>query len=240
MSCYDDIYSDFPLRCAEVWESFGKDAKVMNRDVTLMLMCAAGGFATPWDQLKIPEGEAKNGPVHPAFFNFDRRKYAKCLKEVGKALTGELSDSPLFEHIQFEDAYYGHAKTIDLIRDMAEFRSPRALQLAAQRPRQIVKALRNAIAHNNVYAYARQKGNEISDLTFFSEVVLNPGSGNKVIDHYEVISLSVTDFRTFLAAWFALLRKATGQEAKGRAARGRHLNMVISNALNEPYDRIAA
>lgn len=232
MSCYDDIYNDFPLRCATVWDSFNEGAKAEELDVTFMLMCAAGGFATPWEHFKIPEGLGKDNNGHPAFFNYDEDKYGASLSAMNKALTGNISASPLFRNVQMDRCFYGHAKNIGLIRDMAEYRHPGNLSLSAQGPRQIVKALRNATAHNNIYAFARHQSKVISDLAFFSEVIKRNGPNIKVIDHYEVIVMPVDDFRSFLTAWFALLRMANRS--------GKHLKLVVSNALENDDERIAA
>jgi len=232
MSCYDDIYNDFPLRCATVWETFNKDAKDQKVDVTLMLMCAAAGFSTPWEHLKIQEGQAKANSDHPAFFNYDERKYASGLKTMEKALKGCVTESPLFRHVKLDQCFYGRATTIGLIRDMAESRQPSNLSLSTQGTRNIVKALRNAIAHNNIYAFARLQPKEISDLTFFSQVLVSTGTKDKGIDCYEVIVMSVEDFRSFLTAWFALLRTTNSS--------GKYLKLVVSNALETDNEPIAA
>lgn len=234
MSCYDDIYNDFPLRCAMIWDSFNDAAKGMELDVTLMLMCAAGGFATPWEHLKIPPGEAKKTSDHPAFFNYDERKYASSLKTIQRALVGFVADSPLFRHVKLDQCFYGRAKNIASIRDMAESGQPIGFSLSDQKTRQIVKSLRNALAHNNIYAFARHKQNVISDLTFFSEIPDYSSSKDQAIDKYEVIVMSVDDFRSFLNAWFALLRTANRS--------GTYLKLVVSNAIEIDDDdaRIAA
>jgi hypothetical protein len=232
VSCYDDIYNDYPLRCATVWESFNGEAKAKELDVTFMLMCAAGGFVTPWEHLKIQPGQGKDSQNHPAFFNYDEVKYKHSLTVMGRALTGMVPDSPLFREAHLDRWFYGHAKTIDLIRDMAEYRQPADVSIETQKSRQIVKALRNAIAHNNIYAFDRNEPKVISDLAFFSEVILDTGSKNKVVDHYEVIAMPVDDFRAFLTAWFALLRMANRS--------GKHLKLVVSNALGTDDDRNAA
>lgn len=232
MSFYKDIYNDYPLRCAEVWEICNDAAIEKKRDVTLMLMCAAGGFATPWEHLKIQPGQAKSNNGHPAFFGYDVKKYERCLKVLETALQRNVEDSRLFENVKLDNCFYGHAKSIDLILDMAECRLPSVLDFAKQPARAIVKALRNAIAHNNIYAFARDRENEISDLAFFSEVVDKSKKQTKVVEHYEVIVMSSEDFSSFLTAWFGLLRQAD--------QRGSHLKLVVSNALEDDDEPTAA
>jgi len=231
VSCYDDIYNDYPLRCATIWDCFHSKAADQKLDVTFMLMCAAGGFAMPWEHLKIQAGQAKDNRHHPAFLNYDKLKYERSLSSFEKALEVKVSASPLFRQVNVDLCFYGHAKTINLIRDMAEYRKPVSEDFGKQGSRVIVKALRNALAHNNVYAFSKSTAKEISDLAFFSEVLVK-GQRDKVVDYYEVIAMSVNDFQVFLSAWFELIRSASQSKS--------HLKLVVSNALEEFDDRIAA
>lgn len=232
MSCYDDIYNDFPLRCATVWESFNAAAKAEELDVTFMLMCAAGGFATPWEHLKIMPGQGKDSVGHPAFFSYDEDKYKRSLTVLSNALKTDLEASPLFRQVQFERCFYGAVETIAEIRDSAEFQRLPKLAMVEVPARRVVKMLRNAIAHNNLYAFDREKQGVISDLTFFSEVQQDRKDRTKIVSGYEVLVMHVDDFRAFLTAWFALLRMANRS--------GKHLKLVVSNALKTDDERSTA
>ena len=234
MSCYEDIYNDFPLRCASVWENLAGAAAAQDLDVTFMLMVAAAGFATPWEHLKIQPGQAKDNKNHPAFLHFDEKPYQRSLSMVDKALKASFQDSPLFCYASAGKWFYGHAQTIGAIRQMAESHSPRQGKIEDLTARSVVKILRNAIAHNNLYAFARDKSKVISELAFFSEVVdKSKGSGGaKQVLHYEVLALPVDDFRQFLTAWFALLNRAQPH--------GKQLKLVVATALEGDGDRLAA
>ena len=230
MSCYVDIYNDFPLRCANLWRKFNDAAKAEDLDVTFMMMCAAGGFATPWEHLKIQAGQGKDNKNHPAFFKYDERKYTRSLKVMGQALSGCVADSRLFHGIDLNHCFYTQAKSINLIRNLAESRPHSDLDLGSQCSRKVVKALRNAIAHNNIHAFSNKQHNVISDLVFFSEVLVNRGSN--IIDHYEVLVFRVRDFESFLTAWFALLDSVDKS--------GRFLKLVVSEAMENDDERVAA
>lgn len=232
MSCYDDIYNDFPLRCATVWESLNAAAKTEELDVTFMLMCAAGGFATPWEHLKIMPGQGKDSAGHPAFFSYDEDKYKRSLTVLSHALAANLRASLLFREVQFDRCFYGEVEAIADIRDAVEAQRLPKLALAEVSARRVVKILRNAIAHNNLYAFDNEKQGVISDLTFFSEVQQDRKDRTKVVSGYEVLVMQVDDFRTFLNAWFALLRLANRN--------GKHLKLVVSNALEADGGPIAA
>jgi hypothetical protein len=93
--------------------------------------------------------------------------------------------------------------------------------------------MRNAIAHNNIYAFSRQQGNEITDLTFFSAEYIWENEIKK-IDFYHFVVMSVDDFQSFISAWFVLLRRL---KTYGKPC----LRLVISNAFgNEDGEQIAA
>lgn len=232
MSLYDDIYNDFPLRCDEVWQKFSQAAKDERRDVTLMLMCAAGGFATPWEHFKIPEGAGNDQSHHPAFHKYDKQKYKRSLDEMNRALDGEISNSALFKDVQIDRCYYAHAKTIGEVKGLAESGENNAPPLSTQKTRQIVKALRNAIAHSNIFAFSGNKSQEISHLGFFSEEIDRKIKDKKVVDYYNVVVMSAEDFHAFLTAWFGLLKKAN--------PKGNLLKLIITNALEADHEPIAA
>ena len=230
MSCYDDIYNDFPLRCARLWRKFNDAAKAEDLDVTFMLMCGAGGFATPWEHLKVLAGQGKDNKNHPAFFKYDEHRYTRSLRVMEKALSGCVANSPLFQNVDLNHCFYTHAKSIELIRDSAECRSSPDLDLGSQCSRQIATTLRNALAHNNIYAFSNNQSNVISDLAFFSEMPVSRGS--QIIDHYKLLVMPVEDFRAFLTAWFNLLQVAS--------PKGNYLKLIVSNALEIDDERVVA
>jgi hypothetical protein len=233
MSCYNDLYNDYPLRCGKIWEDFYDDAKNKKIDVTFMLMCAAGGFAMPWEHLKIQPGQAKDNSGHPAFFNFDPKRYAESLKAINTVFDAHVSESSLFSQMAPSQCFYGSAKGIEFIRDMAESGKNSPLFSSTKKARDVLKVMRNAIAHNNIYAFSRQQGNEITDLTFFSAEYIWENEIKK-IDFYHFVVMSVDDFQSFISAWFVLLRRL---KTYGKPC----LRLVISNAFgNEDGEQIAA
>lgn len=231
MSLYDDIYNDYPLRCAEVWRELNDAAKAKKRDVTLMLMCAAGGFASPWEHFKIKDGASQDQSRHPAFHKYDKAKYKRSLGEMNCVLDVAVSESSLFKDLHFDKCFYAHAKNMNDVRDLVESHQSSGPALSVQPARQIVKLLRNAIAHNNIFAFSGQKSKEISDLGFFGEVVDRKAKEKKV-DYYEVIAMPAEDFHTFLTSWFELLQKAS--------PKGNHLKLIVTNALEIDDEPIPA
>lgn len=245
MSSYVDIYNDYPLRCAELWKNFNDSAEKKNLDVTFMLMCAAGGFATPWEHLRIQPGQTKELRGHPAFHNFDEIKFKRSAKTMEDALERMASSSPLFENVRIEDCFYGRCDGIELIRDMAEHRNPNSYLIQTEKALNLVRILRNALAHNNIHAFARGRSSEISEVTFFSQFV-DKGSRSKKCEKcerkfvepmrrpysYEVLSMPVREFHAFLTSWFDLLRVAN--------PKGNYLKPIVTNALETDHEPIAA
>jgi hypothetical protein len=231
MSYYYDIYNDYPLRCARLWESFNNSAEAINLEVTFMLMCAAGGFVTPFEYLKIQPGQSKNNKDHPAFFNYDEVKYSRSLQAMDKALECLTSNSSLFRDVQLDKCFYARCDSIGLIRDIAETHQPKNFSIQDQKARTLVKLLRNAIAHNNIYAFARGHKRDITELTFFCETASSKG-GQKTVIGYELLSMPVEEFRAFLNAWFSLLRQTDSKCYQ--------LKLILANALKDEDERISA
>ena len=239
MSLYEDIYNDYPLRCAEVWRSTKTIAQAGGREVTLMLMAATAGLATPWEHLKIQSGQARNSRDHPAFKGFSEVAYQHTLKNVAKALALLVSHSPLFVGTDCSRWYYGHAATISLIRNMVELIEPQSLPVRDLTSRQVISVLRNALAHNNLYAFGGASSSEISQLVFFAEH-LDRNAKTKTVLWHDVLSMPVCDFEVILDNWFGMLEQvAVANRAANRPA-GATLKLVISRALEDGDARATA
>lgn len=238
MSCYEDIYNDFPLRCARLWEGMRDSPVAKELDVTFMLMAAAAGFATPWEQLKIQPGSAaQHSGGHPAFHRHDQKAYEKSLAVIVKVLDQRLHSSDLFRDAKLTDWSCGLVKSIDQILDAVEMHSFQKTDMGEARTRDIVKILRNAIAHNNIYAFSRKsregggQDQRISELAFFSEKV-EFSEDVKIVQGFDVVAMPVGDFQGFLNGWFSLLKRAQ--------PRGKQLRLVVTHALAEAHERVAA
>jgi len=239
MSLYLDIYNDFPLRCAEVWRSTRAVAQSDGREVTLMLMAATAGLATPWEHLNIQPGQAKDNCDHPAFNGFRDLAYKRALKIVEKALSSIVSESRLFVGVDYGRWRYGHAAKLGLIRNMVEQGVLPTLPLTALKAKEVVNLLRNALSHNSLYAFGGPPGSEISHLTFFQEHA-HRENGVKVVNGYDVLSLPVGDLEAFLENWFAMLEEVARANSETNRPRAATLKLVISQALEGDDARAAA
>ncbi len=237
MSCYENIYNDFPLRCAELWNGLRDLPIAKEFDVTFMLMAAAAGFATPWEQLRIQPGQQRRSADHPAFYGYDSRAYKRSLIVVDGELNRHVPNGELFGDANLSEWLYGKVDAIGDIRDVVEVRSLPFVDMHKITGRTIVRVLRNAIAHNNIYAFSRRRregeglDQRISDLVFFSEIK-NMAAENVSCVGYNIVSMPVFDFYKFIDAWFTLLRRV-------RPA-GAQLRLVVADALAEQHERVAA
>ena len=233
MSFYADIYNDFPLRCGRLWAEMRESPVAKELDVTFMLMAASAGFATAWEQLKIQPGQADcHSGRHPAFLGYKPDLYRRSLEIVNEELSKTLDHSSLFEKANFAHWFKGQVAGIGDIRETVEMRSMPTDNCSASKVRDVIKVLRNAIAHNNLHAFARNHmglspDNKISEITFFSEAK----KGTTVVG-YDFISMPVADFKNFLDSWFALLKRSH--------SKGQHLHLVLADAISENNERFAA
>lgn len=227
MSCYVDIYKDFPLRCQEVWkriESSSKKEGERDLSVTAMLMAAAAGFATPWEHVKDGSEQAiQNTLRHPAHKGISEMAYRTSLSLLSGRFNEVLTTSALF---LVEDKFawkLGHADELDQVRDVGECGNGPKILPEDKNVRFMLKILRNSLAHNNICAFGRGS-DEIERLSFFSEDIKYENN-NKVRQGWHLATTTVTGFRGFLEEWFNLINK-------------RELRLVMPAALQE--DREAA
>lgn len=235
MSFYENIYNDFPLRCAKLWKGMRDSPKAKEFDVTFMLMAAAAGFATPWEQLGIQPGQGEQRSAgHPAFHNHDQKAYKRSLSFVDAELNRHVPDGQLFGGSKLSEWSFGRVDAIGQILEVVEMRSLPKVDMHTIKGRRMVKLLRNAIAHNNIYAFSRERreggvqDQRISELAFFSEA---KDASNRC-DGYNIVSMPVGDFAKFIDAWFALLERVRPE--------GTQLRLVVASALSEEHERVAA
>jgi len=232
MSYYKDIYNDFPLRCGKLWKLMRGTAEQQKLDVTFMLMTAAAGFSTPFEHLKIQEGQAGKNEGHPAFFNYEHDAYKAVLRRISSAFDVLVPNSPLFSSVRLDSWFYCTTRNIETIRVLVESNKRITEDVRQKKARDVIKILRNAIAHNNIYAFNRKGASEIDELVFFSEIRKKDEPEKGKLLGYEVLAMPAQDLGFFLDAWFGLLSKAD--------AKGKTLKLAISDSLHERYDQFAA
>ena len=123
MSSYVDIYKDFPTRCERVWELVRNAPSSGDADlsVTAMLMAAAVGFATPFENLKdLGAGLKPEWNSHPSFTRVKQKEYLRALKRFDGIFHARISDSPLFGIDAAKAWRFARCLKLVEVRDVAE------------------------------------------------------------------------------------------------------------------------
>ena len=227
MSCYKDVYKDFPSRCLRLWDRIDQMSAKDSEDlsVTTMLVIAAAGFAMPWEHLKQdgPKADGARWKSHPAFKSVSESDYAQALKTLKNEFSKPLVKSELSHSSGTQ--YWRMATCLELgrVREVGEYDEGEEFDLNETPVRELLKCLRNALAHNNVCAFGNGK---IERLSFFSERVEYPNNKKTVVG-WNVATTSIEGFRHFLRGWFDLIETP-------------HLRLVLSEAMLSEPEREAA
>jgi hypothetical protein len=207
MSCYVNIYSDFPSRCQQVWERIERSSQKGDRDlsVTAMLMAATAGFATPWEHLRSDntKAEKRAWQGHPAFKDVSQEAYDRTLRRLSKQFSEPLLTSPFFQDEKSFCWKLGYCKELKQVRDVGEYgEGERNSKLKTVR--EFLVVLRNAFAHNNICAFGSDR--EIDRLSFFAEDAPRVNGQKKLIG-WHVATTTVGGFNGFLKQWFDQIRE---------------------------------
>lgn len=224
MGIYANPYEDFPARVEELWQRLEHANKTANSDlsVTAMLMVAMAGFASPWEFLKHDNaGAFGNREAHPAFEGITREQYKFALDRVKTAISQPFPDSQLFGANAAEHWRFGYVDELSKARGHAEElwrRKPgkhdsHIIKLPGK-ARDVLKVLRNALAHGNVCAFVGRQ-NAVDRLVFFSEH-RDQRDTSKVVG-WDVVTAKVEGFHDFLTGWFALIREPGAMQAVAAA-----------------------
>lgn len=228
MSCYVDIYKDLPSRCLKLWDRIDQISNKDSEDlsVTTMLVIAAAGFAMPWEHLKQSGSEADaRWRSHPAFKNVTENDYDQALKKLNREISKPLVKSELSH---FSETQYWHiatCKELGQVREVGEYGEGDMRDLKKTTIRDLLKCLRNALAHNNVSAFGNSSG-EIERLSFFSERVEYPNNVKTVVG-WNVATTTIEGFKHFLRGLFDLINTP-------------RLRLVLSEAILSEPEREAA
>ncbi|MEW6677589.1 MAG: hypothetical protein AB1421_06685 [Pseudomonadota bacterium] len=235
MGIYANPYTDFPARVEELWKRLEQANNATERDlsVTAMLMVAMAGFASPWEFLKHDNtGAFENREAHPAFDGISQEQYKFALSRVKAEINLPFAQSRLFGTSAIDPWRFGHVGALSEVRRHAEDlwgpqprKNDNNIIRLPGKARDVLKVLRNALAHGNVCAFMG-KSNSIELLVFFSEDREILGS-KPIVVGWDVATTKVEAFHHFLTAWFALIREPGAMQA-------------VSAVLEDDDERLAA
>ena len=191
MSAYRNFVEDFSVRCGEVLE---RTKNWKNRDVTILFMAASAGFVVPFERIGSTRGS--NNSSHPSR---DGEKFEKKTKELDDLMEKSFLGSCLHRATETEWTYSELDRFDGNIDNFPEiFRKNITNNKKVTR---ILKILRNALAHGNLYTFPSTIGHPIARMIFISYKVHNdPTKG------FYSLSVPPEKFRDFLKQWFEFLK----------------------------------
>ncbi len=216
MSSYANFIRDFPNRCLDILKNYEKDAYIRDREVTLMLAIATAGFVVPFERLR-PSSENLDHP------SGDREKFKDAADKFKEILNFPFIRSKLWNG---DVRSWKFDKELDDVQREPDFwpelNSPKSLS-TEKRVSSVLKHLRNALAHGNIYT----KGNPIQLIIFLSRCceyvdnqckhsMLCSNCGSKIsceyvdkkcepTNKYDMLGVSPQDFSKFLMNWLNFL-----------------------------------
>lgn len=185
MSAFRDFIIDFPSRCLDVLMKFEPEAKLRDREVTLLLMAASSAFVVPYERLSH---------YHP----IQDYKVFKAVDDNINKMLGKPFKKSAFAPDNPNSWLHGGIDDFGSGPDSWPTGKP-----VDKEPLSYVLAIiRNALGHGNLYT----EGNPIKLLLFFSEKREKVGD-NYVLLGYKFLKVPVKEFRQLLFRWVSELSK---------------------------------
>lgn len=209
MSDYETFFQDFPNRCFDLLDPLMSVAKQKGREVTFTLAMATSAFVVPFERLNSEPGQhLANDAVR---YTEAKEVFRKTLQmrffefyPDGKYKSWKLMDAVPIDTDAFSSDPLGYWESLgDQRQDLDNFDT-----------RRILKILRNALAHGNIFTLPKDRrvNKEIKTLVFVSNVTCYKKAVRLDEDKkrckcmvstgkYDVIMVSPADFLQFLKAW---------------------------------------
>lgn len=186
MSMYKDFVKDYPARCIDVLDKFYKEAKNEDREVTLLLMAAAGSLVMPYERLSW--GRSIRQP------DLDRGERAIQMDNLKCELTNKIKNSTNLGSEIRKWRYSDPGKVHDEERIIRAAESAKNISIDKQ-VSTAINIIRHSIAHGNVMAIESPYIGQIKDLVFVSR------DGQRDFVSVELVVLTPEDLEGFLRHW---------------------------------------
>jgi hypothetical protein len=189
MTAYRNFIQDWPERCRRLLLLNFKNAKRNDLEVTLLLSIAASGLIVPYARLS----EA----AHPSG---DAARFEEAKNRLDQVLDAQFLSSKL--HPGAEPGAWRFGKLKELRGDPDAWDMDCLLPLTDKKKvRPLVKVLRNALAHGNVFTRGWP---HIETLVFLSRI-----SNERPELGYNCLTVSPIDFKEFVLNWLHTLSQAS-------------------------------
>lgn len=191
MTAYQNYIDDFPRRCRDILEFARKPALFRGLEVTLVLMVASAGLVVPYERLKPDGGEID----HPSG---DNKKFSTAAGQLRDLLAKSFLSSDLW-HGSYATWHTGKLKSVRGDPDTWDGLRSRKPLSADKTVGNILRIIRNALAHGNIFTF----NSPIEGIIFIKANV----SDHKVVRDYSFVFVGPKDFHQFLDQWFEFLTK---------------------------------
>lgn len=192
MSLYKIFVTDFPDRCADILARYEEQASSDDREVTLMLCIAATGVTFPLERLDAD---------HPAR---DAEIHSDAARAYNQLKNKDFLDSILWPCAEPGSWEYGRLKTVDGEPDTWPELQGKLKLTREPKVEQILRHIRNALAHANVFTQGTQA---IERIVLLSNRARETPNNPKPPPDWWFLQVSPDDLRRFLDNWFAFLKK---------------------------------
>jgi hypothetical protein len=187
MTAYRNFIQDYPERCLKLLAKYSKSAKQNDLEVTLLLNIASSGLIVPYARL------SEN--AHPSG---DAARFEDAKNRLDQVLVAPFLS---FVHPDTDPRSWRFGKRKELRGDLDAWNLDHMKSLPNKETvSPLVKILRNALAHGNVFTRGSP---HIETLVFLSRIShKNPENG------YNCLTVSPIDFETFVLRWLDALSSA--------------------------------
>lgn len=191
MSSYDNFVSDFPGRCAELLR-FERTARLIKREVTLMLCVAMPSIVVPLERLAGPRPNNES-QGHPSR---DWERFDQAKSGLDRLFEQAFRGSSLWPHPGSSSWFFGElSEVLNGPDSWVELTEPKPLG-PDKKTKTVLMHIRNALAHGNIFT----RGNpEIEQIILLSKPV--------DADRFRFLAVAPADFREFLRHWLHFLRE---------------------------------
>lgn len=206
--------TEYPERCLELLNAFEPVAHERDLVGSFSVMLASSILLVPWERAKNehPIRQEKGGALQTNLRRLERRKWLEADFWTDAApgewhfsrIIGDPNDVQHWHNERGDPSFSENANTIQ-----------------KRRVGEVLRVLRNALAHGNI-VYLNEQGQEIQGervqhLAFLSRYEENEGDRKKA-ETYRVVTVRETDFLPFVRAWAIWVAAHHDQDQELRVA----------------------
>ena len=200
MTTYANFVRDFPKRCKDLLDDYETDARGKDREVTLLIAVATSAFTIPFERLRPSSTKHVADDRSPEAVNeldrLENRYFVDWQTRRGWMIIENLDGNVI------------RSSQADTWANPDQWRPIPANKTV----RYVLNVLRNALAHGSIFTFPSSSSGktprEIKRVVFLSRIrdkKTRDKKTRKLLDRYNAVIASPTDFRTLIFDWVSLL-----------------------------------